>query len=164
MEKQCRNCGKVKPLSEFYAHVKMMDGHLNKCKECVKARVKAHRDNNLEKVRAYDRARGNFPHRVAARASYAKTEAGKLSHAISAMKWQQNHADRKHASHIVRNALRDGRLKKPPCCFVPECGEMKVDAHHPDYSRPLDVVWLCRKHHSACHKLFNQMMRELVST
>ena len=37
----------------------MADGHLNKCIECSKNDVRAHRAVNLEKVRAYDRARAS---------------------------------------------------------------------------------------------------------
>lgn len=39
--KKCIKCGKEKELSEYYVHPRMRDGHLNKCKECVKAYVKA---------------------------------------------------------------------------------------------------------------------------
>jgi hypothetical protein len=44
----------------------------------------------------------------------------------------------------VHNAKKRGILIQLPCCY---CGSEKTEAHHPDYSKPLDVVWLCRKHH-----------------
>lgn len=49
----------------------------------------------------------------------------------------------------VHIALKAGRLIKKPCsvCGVTE----KVEAHHPDYDYPLEVVWLCRQHHYEKH-------------
>lgn len=35
--KQCIRCDVVKPITEFYKHKKMGDGHLNKCKDCTKS-------------------------------------------------------------------------------------------------------------------------------
>jgi len=35
------------------------------------------------------------------------------------------------------------------------CGEVKVDKHHYDYNKPLDVVFLCRKHHKEVHRIMN---------
>ena len=48
------------------------------------------------------------------------------------------------ARQAVTNAVRDRRLIKQPC----PCGETKVQGHHEDYSKPLDVEWLCTKCHS----------------
>ena len=50
----------------------------------------------------------------------------------------------------TNSAIRAGRLFPEPCQV---CGESKSQVHHLDYSRPLEVVWLCRKHHYECHKI-----------
>lgn len=42
-----------------------------------------------------------------------------------------------------------GKINKMPCEV---CGKEKVDAHHDDYMKPLDVRWLCRTHHLEYHK------------
>lgn len=44
---------------------------------------------------------------------------------------------------------RRGVLVPKPC---EECGEPDSEMHHPDYSKPLEVVWLCRPCHHALHK------------
>lgn len=48
----------------------------------------------------------------------------------------------------VWEAIRKGLLKKEPCVV---CGEIKVHGHHPDYSKPLEVIWLCHTHHKQLH-------------
>ncbi len=50
----------------------------------------------------------------------------------------------------VNKALATGRLSKKPC---EECGVLSVEAHHPNYAKPLNVVWLCKQHHSAEHSI-----------
>ncbi len=47
-EKKCFKCGKTKVLSAFYKHKKMLDGHLNKCKDCTKSDTKE-RNNKMSK-------------------------------------------------------------------------------------------------------------------
>ena len=134
--KQCFKCLCKKPLEAFYKHDRMADGHLNKCIECAKYDVRKHRQEEWERVRAYDRMRASQPHRVATRRRVVG-------------EYQQKYPSRIKANNAVSNAVRDGRLKKQPCWI---CGE-KAIAHHPDYSRPLDVVWLCQPHHKQAHAL-----------
>jgi hypothetical protein len=140
---RCKTCSIDKPAEGFYASNK------TRCKECVKSSVMKNRQENLEKVRAYDRMRGSMPHRVASRSEYQKTNAFAQSHKAAAERWSAKHPERRKASHIVGNAIRDGHLRKTPCHV---CGAEKVEGHHPDYSRPLDVVWLCNPHHREIHK------------
>jgi hypothetical protein len=52
------------------------------------------------------------------------------------------------ARRKARAAVRAGKLTRQPC---ERCGDPKADAHHEDYSKPLDVRWLCRKHHAVRH-------------
>jgi hypothetical protein len=56
----------------------------------------------------------------------------------------KNNPEKVKAEQIASAARRRGFLIPEPCTI---CGALKVDAHHPDYSKPLEVVWLCRKHH-----------------
>jgi hypothetical protein len=58
----------------------------------------------------------------------------------------------RRAHWTVHNAIRDGRLTRQPCEI---CGAANTDAHHDDYSLPLDVRWLCRKHHGQQHRRYH---------
>ncbi len=138
--KQCFKCLCEKPLSEFYKHAYMADGHLNKCKDCTKQDTHARRHGpGREKVLAYDRERAKQPHRVE-----------HMRRTIA--KWQQEHPDRKKAHSKLWNALRSGAVTAWTVCAVPDCCS-KPEAHHPDYANPLDVVWLCPAHHKQAHAL-----------
>lgn len=154
--KTCFKCLKHKPLSEFYKHSRMVDKHLNKCKDCTKEDVRKHRQENLERIRAYDKLRGSMPHRVAARKEYAKTLEGKLAHARAHKKFKVSNPVKDKAHNAVNNAVRDGRLIPWPVCAIPECCS-RPEAHHPDYTRPLDVVWLCAKHHREAHAIAKKL-------
>ena len=144
----CKKCNATKPENDFYV------SSPTKCKECVKASVRANRAENLAYYQEFDRGRAMEPHRVAARAAYSKTDAYAQSHEAANKRWAAKHPDRRTASHIVGNAVRDGRLVPWPVCALPEC-EGNPQGHHADYSRPLDVVWLCPKHHRQAHSLLD---------
>jgi len=128
-EKTCFKCGTEKPLTEYYKHPRMADGHLNKCKSCAKADAKARRFGpNREAVLAYDRARGN-------RQSPEQRK-----------EYRRRFPKKARARSAVNNALRDGRLLKPNECQ--KCDStLAIHGHHDDYDKPLEVQWLC----AACH-------------
>lgn len=134
-EKRCFKCGKVKALSEFYSHPEMGDGHLNKCKDCAKADVSLNYRAHRNHYASYERQRNQRPERKEARLEHQKVR-------------RSNNPDKYHAYCLVSYAVRSGKLTKQPCEV---CGEFDVEAHHEDYSKPLEVEWLCRAHHLQRH-------------
>jgi hypothetical protein len=57
--------------------------------------------------------------------------------------------DRASARLNVYKMVRKGRMERQPCIV---CGNPESQAHHEDYAKPLDVVWLCRFHHLHRHE------------
>lgn len=56
------------------------------------------------------------------------------------------------AQTMCFRAVQAGLLERPATCE--KCGnEDDIQAHHYDYSRPLEVEWLCRKCHSAADEV-----------
>jgi len=62
------------------------------------------------------------------------------------------------AQNLVETAISQGLLKRKARCE--ECGDTgtfkdgrtKIQAHHDDYNKPLDVRWMCQKCHHKWHK------------
>lgn len=151
-EKKCFKCETVKPLSEFYKHAQMADGHLNKCKECNKKDVRDNYADNKDHYKDYERKRANTSKRIAKREAYAKTDAGRASAAKSKEKWARNNAIKRGANTIVGNAVRDGKLEKQYFCSVCSIDNVRIHGHHDDYAKPLEVRWLCSQCHDSWHK------------
>jgi hypothetical protein len=67
-------------------------------------------------------------------------------------KWRFNYPEHVLARHLVKNAIRSGKLVRQPCW----CGG-KGEAHHEDYTKPYQIVWLCRQHHAEAHRKSEQI-------
>lgn len=160
--KTCFKCKKIKDLTEFYKHPRMVDGHVNKCKSCNKKDVIENTAKNAEYYREYDRKRANLPHRVEARRLYQQTDAWKLSHKKAEKKYElspkgKNTARRnlnkyplkRAARLLVQVAVISKKIIKKNC---EKCGSVKSQAHHDNYYEPLNVRWLCIKCHNNWHK------------
>ena len=140
---KCKTCFSEKNEADFYVSNK------SRCKDCLKKSAIANRLAKIDYYRAHDRFRGGLSYRVKARKEYAKTDSGKAAQARSVKTQKLLRPKQNKAREIVNNAVRDGRLEKWPCLV---CG-VKAEAHHPDYDRPLDVVWLCNMHHRQAHEI-----------
>ncbi|WP_289281521.1 MULTISPECIES: hypothetical protein [unclassified Methylophaga] len=136
--KHCNVCDTTKQDDDFHKRAASVDGLAARCKSCQ---------------REYDKARANKPNRIMARREYARTEVGRRASNKAKVSYIQRNPTKRQAHNQVANALRDGILEKQPC---EECGEKEVHAHHDDYAKPLDVRWLCNKHHNEWHRIHGE--------
>ncbi len=165
--KKCSKCGETKPLSEYYKHKGMSDGHLNQCKTCVKSRVARHREDNIERFREYDRNRPNHKDRVESNKQRYKRKRQEgdpdwLEKDKDRVRKYRAKNNRKYlANNAVNNAVRDGRLDKPSQCS--RCPAIEnIQGHHWSYEEEnwLDVIWLCPRCHADEHKRLNKLGRD----
>ena len=148
---ECRKCGQRKPASDFYKSQYSRISGLGECAECTKARVRKNRLANVDYYREYDRHRFRSDPRVSERhRRYQLSEAGREASRAAKARWMGRNPVKRIAATAVGNAVRDGRLEKPSHCE--NCGKSgRIHGHHDDYSKPLDVRWLCPKCHSDWH-------------
>lgn len=160
--KSCTKCGELKPLDEFNKRASAQDGYMWHCRECHGAYRRAQYKDNPEYYREYVRKRREAnPEKVRA---YFNSE--KVTKRYQ--EWRQNNSEKvsgynslwkransiKTAAHTaVRKATVSGELVRPVQCS--SCSSTnRIEAHHEDYSKPLDVVWLCRKCHNKLHRKY----------
>jgi len=70
--------------------------------------------------------------------------------ARSHRRWAAHHPQAIAAHRALQKAVRRGEIKRGPCA---ECGKPSSHGHHDDYSKPLEVEWLCHRHHVEFHRL-----------
>ena len=123
--KKCKDCGKVKEDGDFFKDARAKSGLYTYCKECFRKRIKSSENNHSERFREYQREYQRKYH---------------SSYQIS-KKEKPKYLCRKKTEWLVRS----GKIKKENCRL---CGNQKSEAHHEDYSKPLEIQWLCKKHHA----------------
>lgn len=128
--KRCTKCHIEKPLSGFHIDRRKRDGHFSACKKCAnEATVNCQKKN----PRIPDaRRRGSRIYRT------------KLENRLKII-----------SRSLVNKALRKGLIEKSKACMwlyteKSPCNG-RIEAHHQDYSKPLEVMWLCKKHHEIIH-------------
>ena len=148
----CRNCKIEIPPTD-----KQRKGHGYICSLCLREQRQAHSQRrtaagnpiihqqmSAKWTRAYEERRREVPGVREAKAERAR-------------RYAQDPAQRhKHiARWAAHHAVASGKLVRVPC----KCGEPKSEAHHPDYSKPLEVLWLCRPCHNEEHKAIKAQVR-----
>ncbi len=151
--KVCFVCNVPKDLDEFYKHSKMADGHLGKCKKCTKEQARL-RDRYLKETDL------DWVEKELERNRKKQALARKEGHAMPARSidkaaWGKRNGEKKRAHLAVCRAIKKGDLV-PQKCY---CGAI-AQAHHEDYTKPLEVIWLCTKHHAARHIEIRKQLRQ----
>jgi hypothetical protein len=142
---QCTKCKDVKKETEFYANS-------HKCKECTKIGVRLnYRANKIHYIE-YEKQR-------------EKTDSRKAFKKMQQSKHRFNNVEKYKARNAVANAIRCNRLKKGNCEI---CGSINTQAHHEDYSQPLNIRWLCfvchrAEHGQEAHQSFNQPRENIMN-
>ncbi len=141
--KPCKRCYKSKPIESFSVLTAAKDGLQSWCKDCAK-------EYNLDYGRKYRLTEHGQEVRKNSDMGYAKTPDGKQAQRIATKKFRLKHPDRYNCHKKVGTAIRNGTLVVEPCdnCFDTH----DIEAHHEDYSKPLEIIWLCK----ICHKNLNR--------
>ena len=168
--KECSTCETMKPVADFYRDRSGSGGYRSKCKACTLATVKRYctTEAGREKRRLWaastkGRAKQRRFYRSERsrkwREAWRQTEDGRKSILASSRIARQRRPAAKNAHNTLFRALRNGSIKRPDSCSRCECsprkgvdGRILIHAHHNDYAKPLDVVWLCSQCHANLHR------------
>lgn len=132
--KRCIDCKRLRQLKFFHKEKHIKSGYRNQCRDCRNIRVTLNQRKNYDPVKEHV----NYLKR---KLSGKSAESNKRSR----KRWPQKFK----ARELLQAKVRSGVILRLPC---EKCGKRKTQAHHPDYSRPLDVRWLCVKHHGEVHR------------
>ena len=134
--KKCNKCKEYKKLCSFNKDNSRKDGLQKSCRECQSL------------IRKTDKARETTR-------KYQKTKRGKEAKKEPLGNTQTTIQKKRKAHQAVQYALKTGQLIRPPVCE--SCfGFRFVESHHEDYSKPLDVNWLCKECHQKKGKTCQQ--------
>lgn len=87
------------------------------CRDCTRRRIKKYYDNNTEKVKAI------------------------IYKSVKKHQYKQN------ARAVLNYHIRTGAITKPKHCEICKEEANRIEGHHHDYDKPLEVTWMC----SGCH-------------
>jgi hypothetical protein len=155
-EKECKICKTIKLLQDFGKSKTGKYGYDAQCKKCRYARTgRAHFLKNKEKC--YENAKkwhaNNREHiNEKARERY-------LQDKTPIIKRDRKHAEKRKAQHLVQTHVRRGKIIKPSICSICNCESKRIEGHHADYSKPLEVIWVCNQCHHNIHKSLKERVQ-----
>lgn len=130
VEKRCPKCQITKPLAEYHTRIR----------------------NGKRVTQPYC-----HPCHIAYHKGWRGTPEGQAKFSKSENASKRRYPERKRARDLLSQAVKRGKVKPLPCCIGGDCAG-GVEAHHHDYSKPLDVQWVCRKHHRILDRMRTGMI------
>jgi len=143
---RCSKCDLVKPISDFLKKKHNKSGYCGYCKSCYNKQQREYmrefREKNRKQCREY----------------YARNREERIS---KVRKYQQENPEKQYAQNKINKAIKRGIIERPDNCSNPKCNNTEnIEGHHEDYSKPLEVVWLC----GVCHKKINRRVKTSAET
>jgi hypothetical protein len=137
--KTCSQCCINQPLENYYRSKENVDGHRHDCKRCVGFRTsKYRREHPGSGILSAKIWKGNHHDKIK----------------VVSERYRRLHPQAVECARLVRVNVLGNRLAKPNICSC--CGHSfeirHIHGHHRDYSKPLDVTWLCHWCHIALHR------------
>lgn len=137
MTRVCSVCGIDKQLEENFWRRATKNGYFNRCIDCMTMIKKAVRKTPQHKAQEREYRANNRDKTLEKNRRYRERHGS-------------TPGIRRPAHNIVAAALKSGKLVRPEECQ--RCLEPRpVEAHHDDYNKPLDVLWLCHRCHMRLH-------------
>lgn len=147
--KTCNRCRELKQPEQFYINPSSSDGRRSHCIICSKQTYYKFYAKNSDRLRAKTEAwrQENLGRVAAYRRDWYSRNPKHVRKSID--DWRARNPLKAAAHFAVMYALKGGHIQRSPCAV---CGSEKVQAHHHDYTKPLEVEWLCAPHHGLAHR------------
>lgn len=97
-------------------------------------------------------------------AAYYKTKKGKANIAANQKRMREKHRVKHRARSYLGMCVAKGKVSKPIKCET--CGkkEVRIEGHHEDYSKPLEVNWFCTDCHADRHRFMKRVAQDRRGT
>lgn len=165
--KQCTKCKRVLAITEFW--VNRRRGRVEVrwwCKDCSREyrrkndkemllkdpdyfrnQIRINKYKNIERARERNR-------------NYWKRNKDEINKKQREFYKKNKHKAR--ARTILNKAIKSGDIIRPVVCEICKENNQNIVGHHTDYSKPLDVVWVCKRCHSVIHNAKSIELKKII--
>ena len=149
--RRCCICKVEKELNEFNKCKSSKDGRQNKCKICLKQWYQL----NKEKKKQYQKEYWHLNRENIKNYQQDYSQLNREKMRDKGNQYYRRNPEKHKARSMLNYAVRSGKIHKPLYCSCCD-SDKHLEAHHTDYSKPLEVTWLCR----TCHRELHSKIRD----